>query len=88
MFCVRQTLEAKCEYTWTLRQLFTDFEKMYDSVNSILIEFGIAVELITLIKINYIWTKHILKSVFIRCILYSTWSETRCFIAPDFQLYF
>ena len=32
IFCIRQILEKKWEYNETVRQLFTDFKKAYDSV--------------------------------------------------------
>jgi hypothetical protein len=46
IFCIRQMLEKKWEYSETLHQLFIDFKKAYDSVrrdvlNNILIEFGV-----------------------------------------------
>jgi hypothetical protein len=55
MFCVRQTPEKKWEYSETVHQLFVDFKKAYDSVRrevlyNILIEFGIPMKLVRLIK--------------------------------------
>jgi len=51
IFCVRQILEKKWEYN----HLFIDFKKAYDSVRmevlyNILIEFGILMKLVRLIK--------------------------------------
>jgi hypothetical protein len=45
IFCIRQILEKKWEYSETVHQLFIDFKKAYDSVRrevlyNILIEFG------------------------------------------------
>jgi hypothetical protein len=34
IFCIRQILEKKWEYSGTVHQLFTDFKKAYDSVRS------------------------------------------------------
>jgi hypothetical protein len=55
IFCIRQILEKKWEYNKTVRQLFIDFKKAYDSVMrevlcNILIEFGIPMKLVRLIK--------------------------------------
>ena len=55
IFCIRQVLEKKWEYKETVRQLFTDFKKVFDSVRrevlyNILMEFGIPKKLIRLIK--------------------------------------
>ncbi|KAJ4432049.1 hypothetical protein ANN_20663 [Periplaneta americana] len=52
---VKQILEKKWEYKRTVHQIFTDFKKAYDSVKrevlyNILIEFGIPMKLIRLIK--------------------------------------
>ena len=46
MFCIRQILEKKWEYSKAVLQLFTDLKKAYDSVRrevlyNILIAFGI-----------------------------------------------
>jgi hypothetical protein len=48
-------MEKKWEYTETVHQLFIDFKKAYDSVRrevllNILIEFGIPMKLVRLIK--------------------------------------
>jgi hypothetical protein len=56
IFCVIQILEKKWEYNGTIHQLLIDFEKAYDSVGkevlySILIEFGIPLKLVRLIKV-------------------------------------
>jgi hypothetical protein len=53
--CVYQILEEKWEYTEAAHHLFIDFKKAYDSVRrevlyNILIEFGILMELVRLIK--------------------------------------
>jgi sorting nexin-29 len=52
---IRQILEKKWEYNGAVYQLFIDFKKAYDSVRrealyNILIEFGIAMKLVRLIK--------------------------------------
>ena len=56
IFCIRQILEKKWEYNEAVHQLHTDLKKAYDSVRrevlyNILIEFGIPMKLIRLIKI-------------------------------------
>jgi hypothetical protein len=56
IFCVHQLLEAKWEYNETVHQVFVDFKKAYDSIRrqvlyNILIEFGIPIKLVTMIKI-------------------------------------
>jgi hypothetical protein len=58
IFCIRQILEKKFEYNETVHQLFIDFKKAYDSVRrevlynilNILIEFGLPMKLVGLIK--------------------------------------
>jgi hypothetical protein len=55
ILCFRQILEKKWEYNETVHQLFIDFKKAYDSVRrevlyNILIEFGVPVRLVRLIK--------------------------------------
>jgi hypothetical protein len=55
IFCIRQILEKKWEYNETVHQLFIDFKKAYDSVRrevlyNILIEFGVPMKLVRLIK--------------------------------------
>jgi len=55
IFCIRQILEKKWEYNETVRQLFIDFKKAYDSIRrevlyNILIKFGILMKLVRLIK--------------------------------------
>jgi hypothetical protein len=55
IFCIRQILEKKWEYSETVHQLFIDFKKAYDSVRrevlyNILIEFVIPMKLVRLIK--------------------------------------
>jgi hypothetical protein len=55
IFCIRQILEKKWEFNETVHQLFVDFKKAYDSVRrevlyNILIEFGIPMILVRLIK--------------------------------------
>jgi hypothetical protein len=55
IFCIRQILEKKWEYNETVHQLFLDFKKAYDSVRrevlyNILIEFGVPMKLVRLIK--------------------------------------
>jgi len=58
MFCLRQILEKKkknWEYSEAMHLLFIDFKKAYDSgrrevLYSILIEYGIPMKLVRLIK--------------------------------------
>jgi hypothetical protein len=55
IFYIRQILEKKWEYNGAVHQLFVDFKKAYDSVRrevlyNILIEFGIFLKLVRLIK--------------------------------------
>jgi hypothetical protein len=55
IFCIHQVLEKKWEYNETVHQLFIDFKKAHDSVRrdvlyNILIEFGIPMKLVRLIK--------------------------------------
>jgi hypothetical protein len=56
IFCICQIPEKKWEYNETVHQLFIDFKKPYDSVRRevlyiILIEFGVPMKLVRLIKI-------------------------------------
>jgi hypothetical protein len=56
IFCVRHILEKKWEYNETVYQKFIDFKKAYDSVTrkvsyNILIEFGVPMKLVRLIKV-------------------------------------
>jgi hypothetical protein len=67
IFCIQQILEKKWEYNKTVHQLFVDFNKAYDSVRrealyNILIEFGVPMELVRLIKmcLNEMYSKLIL----------------------------
>ena len=55
IFCICQTLEKKWEYNEAVYQLLIDLKKTYGSVRgevlySILIEFGIPMKLVNLIK--------------------------------------
>ena len=55
IFCIRQILEKKWKHNEAVHQLFIDFKKAYDSVRrealyNILIEFGIPMKLVRLIK--------------------------------------
>ena len=55
LYCIRQMLEKKWEYSEAVHRLFIDFKKAYDSVRrefyyNILTEFGIPKKLIRLIK--------------------------------------
>ena len=55
IFCIREILKKKWEYNEAVHQLFTDFKKAYDSVRRVVlhntvIEFGIPMELLRLIK--------------------------------------
>jgi len=57
IFCICQILEKKWEYNEEVHQLFTDFNKAYDSVRrevlyKTLIEFGIPRKLVRLIKMS------------------------------------
>jgi hypothetical protein len=53
---IRQILEKKWEYNETVHQLFVDFKKAYDYsvrrkvLHNILIEFGVPMKLVRLIK--------------------------------------
>jgi hypothetical protein len=54
-FCIHQILDKKWEYNEIVYQLFVEFEKVYDSARreilyNILIEFGVPMKLIRLIK--------------------------------------
>ena len=55
IFCICQILEKKWEYNEAVHQLFIDFKKAYDSCRrealcNILIEFGVHMKLVRLIK--------------------------------------
>jgi hypothetical protein len=55
IFCICQILEKKWEYNETVHQLFIDFKIIQDSalrevLHSILIEFGVLMKLVRLIK--------------------------------------
>jgi hypothetical protein len=55
IFCIHQIVNEKWEYNEAVHQLFVDFKKAYNSVRrevlcNILIEFGIPLKLIRLIK--------------------------------------
>jgi hypothetical protein len=55
IFCIHQILEKKWEYNEAVHQLFIDLRKAYDSARrmvlyNILIEFGISLKLVRLIK--------------------------------------
>jgi hypothetical protein len=50
VLCIRQILEKKWEYNETVHQLFIDVKKAYESGGNILIEFGMPVKLVRLIK--------------------------------------
>jgi hypothetical protein len=55
IFCIRHILKKNWEYNETVHQLFIDLKKSYDSVRrevlySILIEFGLPMKLVRLIK--------------------------------------
>ena len=57
IFCIRQMLGKKWEYSEPVHQLFIDFKKAYDSVRrevlyKILIEFGIPRKIVRLIKMS------------------------------------
>jgi sorting nexin-29 len=55
IFCIWQILVKKSEYNETVHKIFIDFKKTYDSVRrrilyNILIEFGVPMNLVKLIK--------------------------------------
>jgi len=55
IFCIRQILEKKWEYSEAVHRLFMNFKKAYDSVRreilyNIIIESGIPIKLVRLIK--------------------------------------
>jgi hypothetical protein len=55
ILCIRQILEKEWEYNEAVHQLFIDFKIAYDSfrrkvLNNILIEFGIPIKLVRLVK--------------------------------------
>jgi hypothetical protein len=57
IFCIRQILEKKWENNEAIYHLFIDFKKAYDSIRrellySILIEFGVPMKLVILIKMR------------------------------------
>jgi hypothetical protein len=56
IFCIRQILEKKCEYTEAVQQLFIDLRKIMivrrEVFYNILIEFGIPMKLVRLIKMS------------------------------------
>jgi len=75
MFCIRQILDKKCEYSKAVHQLFTDFKKAYDSFRgevlyNILIQFGMPMKLVWLIKMcltemySRVWVGKNLSDVF------------------------
>ena len=56
IFCIRQILEKKYDYSEAVHQLFIDFKRAYDSVRMeafyhTLTEFGMPMKLVRLIKI-------------------------------------
>jgi hypothetical protein len=56
IFCIRQILEKRWEYNEAVRHLCVDFKKAYDSIRrdvlcNILIDFGIPLKLVRLIKV-------------------------------------
>ena len=60
IFCIRQILEKKWEYTEAMHQLFIDFKTAYDSVRrevlyNIRNEFGVPKKLVRLVKMC--WTE-------------------------------
>jgi hypothetical protein len=55
IICIRQILEKKWEHNEIVHQIFIDLRKAYDSVRkevlySILIEFGVPMKLVALLK--------------------------------------
>jgi hypothetical protein len=93
IFCIRRILEKKWEYNETVHLLFIDFKKAYDSVRrevlyNILIEFGVPMKLVRLIKmcLNETYNK---VRIFVGQFSYPKWSKTRrCSITTAFQLCF
>jgi hypothetical protein len=92
IFCNRHILEKRWEYNEPVHQLFIDFKKAYDSVRrevlyNILIEFGIPMKLVRLIKLcltetySRVWVGKNLIYFLLRMVL-------RCSIAIAFQLCF
>ena len=66
IFCIRQILEKKWEYSEPVHQLFIDFKKAYDPVRTevlykILIEFGIPRKLVRLIKMSLTETYRVIQ---------------------------
>jgi hypothetical protein len=90
--CIHQILDKKWEYNETVYQLFIDFKKASDSVRrevfyNILIEFGVPMKLVMLIKmcLNETYSKicigkHLSDNFPIQ--------TSRCFIAISSKLYF
>jgi len=75
VFCIRQILEKKWEYSIAVHELFMDFKKAYDSVRremlyNILIEFGAPKKLERLIKLcqtetySRVWVGKYLSDIF------------------------
>jgi hypothetical protein len=78
MFCIRQILEKKYDYSEAVHWLFIDFKKAYDSVMMeafyhTLIDFGMPMKMVRLIKMclnetyNRVWVgKHLFDMFLIR----------------------
>ena len=78
MFCIRQILEKKYDYSEAIHQLFIDFKRANDSVRMeafyhTVIEFGMHMKLVRLIKMclnvtyNRVWVgKHLFDMFLIR----------------------
>jgi hypothetical protein len=63
IFCIRQILDKKREYNETVHKKFVGFRKAYDSVRrdvlySILIEIGVSIKIVRLIKMLIIIKLH------------------------------
>jgi hypothetical protein len=76
VICIRQTLKTKWEYSETVHQLFIDFKKAYDSVRrkllyNVLIEFGVPMKLVRLIKrcLNETYSKVHIVNISVRAFL-------------------
>jgi hypothetical protein len=83
IFCIHQIWEKKWKYNETVHQLFIDFKKAYSSVRravlySILIDFGVPMKLVRLIKISTNICRNLLTQQMPVLVLLCT-SYTTCF---------
>jgi hypothetical protein len=96
VFCIRQIFEKKWQYNEAMHQLFVDFKKAYDSVRredlyNILIEFGIPMKLVRLVKmcLNETYSRVQIGKHLSDIFPTKNGCETgSCFIAIAFQLCF